>query len=307
MNEIKILVISNTKESERNNQPNTTCELPKNYFVIDRAENENVILPPPPKHFKYVEEDRKGLCFYELVEDENDPPLPASILRLHKMSFKKLKAIASRNDLGGWANLNKPNLLKFLERHRYVFTNDFYKQRSLKLQIQAWVGLFSSSNLAEHYTEVMLNVLTKSGYYKPNAEPEYCWWKGSPLSDVYERDVFLGGPNSILVFHRDMGLRFRKMIVDIETPIRERLIRGECQEMEGGNMRWKEKTHCVWENMVNLIYKKERVWDEREIEQFLSFAKKTLEKFCRLLVLGDLSMKEELEKLNTEQKRAWKN
>ncbi len=135
-NEIKILVINEQK-------------IPRNYFVLDKIINKDTSLPPPPKHFKYVEEDRKGLCSYKIVEDENDPPLPASILRLHKMSFKRLKAIASRNDLGGWANLDKPNLLKFLEKHRYVFTDDFYKQRSLKLQLQAWVELFAVGNLAE--------------------------------------------------------------------------------------------------------------------------------------------------------------
>jgi hypothetical protein len=38
-NEIKILVINEDKT-------------PRNYFVIDGAENENVTLPPLPKHFK---------------------------------------------------------------------------------------------------------------------------------------------------------------------------------------------------------------------------------------------------------------
>ena len=183
MNEIKILAIDEEK-------------IPRNYFVVDRDENENVKLLPPPRHFKYEVEDRVKLCYYKIVEDENDPPLPVSVLRLRKMSMKRLKAIAARNDLGGWANLDKPNLLKFLERHRYVFTDDFYKQRSLKLQLQAWVELFAVGNLAKHYVEVMLNALTKSGYYKPDAEPEYCcWWKGLPLSNLYERDVFLGGPD----------------------------------------------------------------------------------------------------------------
>ena len=295
MNEIKILVINEDKT-------------PRNYFVIDRDENENASLLPPPKHFKYEMEDRAGLCYYKIVEDENDPTLPASILRLRKMSMKRLKAIAARNDLGGWANLDKPNLLKFLERHRYVFTDDFYKQRSLKLQLQAWVELFAVGNLAEHYVEVVLNALTKSGYYKPDAEPEYfCWWKGLPLSNVYERDVFLGGPNSVLVFYRKMGLRFRKMIVDIEAPIRENIRRGRCVEVEGGNERWKERVRCVWENVGELIEKLDRVWNEREIEQFLSFSKEVLEKDCRLLVLGDLNMEEELEKLQLEQERTWKN
>ena len=249
MNEIKVLVTNEQK-------------IPRNYFVIDRDENENAALLPPPKHFKYEVEDRVKLCYYKIVEDENDPPLPATILRLRKMSIKRLKAIAARNDLGGWANLDKPNLLKFLERHRYVFTDDFYLQRSLKFQLQAWVESFAVGNLAEHYAEVMLNALAKSGYYKPDAEPEYfCWWKGFPLSDTYEIGVFLGGPNSVLVFHRKMGLRFRQMIVDIETPIRESIRRGECEEVEGGNERWKEKTFCVWENTSDLIERLDKVWN----------------------------------------------
>ena len=275
-NEIKILVINEDKT-------------PRNYFVIDRAENENVSLPPPPKHFKYVEEDREGLCFYKLVEDENDPPLPASLLRLHKMSFKRLKAIASRNDLGGWANLDKPNLMKFLEKHRYVFTDDFYKQRSLKFQLQAWVGLFAVSNLAEHYAELILNVLTKAGYYKPNAESEYCWWRGLPLSDAYERDVFLGGPNSVLVFHREMGLRFRKTIVDIESPIRESLRRGEYEEVEGGNVRWKYGIRDTWSSISDRIERDDRVWNETEKSLFFCRLRADLEKICRLLILGESS------------------
>ena len=109
------------------------------------------------------------------------------------------------------------------------------------------------------------------------------------------------------MFYRKMGLRFRKMIVDIETPIRERLRRGEYEEVEGGNERWKERVRCVWENIGELIERHDRVWDEREIKQFLSFSKEVLEKDCRLFVLGNSSMEEELEKLQLEQKRTWKN
>ena len=220
--------------------------------------------------------------------------------------MKRLKAIAARNDLGGWTNLDKPNLLKFLERHRYVFTDDFYKQRSLKLQLEAWVELFAAGNLAEHYVEVMLNSLTKSGYYKPDAEPEYfCWWKGLPLSNTYEIDLFLGGPDSVLMFHRKMGLRYRKMIVDIEAPVREDIRRGRCLEMVGGNWSWKKRVSFVWENLSKLIEKYDRVWDEKEVEHFFSITKKVLEIDCRFFVLGDNSMEEELEKLQLEHVRAF--
>ncbi len=96
------------------------------------------------------------------------------------MPIKKLKSIASRNDLGGWAGLSKIDLVKFLERHRYIFSDDFYKQRSLPNQIRAWVALFAVSNFPEHYIEVILNTLTKMNYYKPANQIEcHCWWKGS--------------------------------------------------------------------------------------------------------------------------------
>ncbi len=56
--------------------------IPRNFFVIDRFIYGNTPLPPPPKHFKYVEEDRDRLCFYKLIEDINDPHPPASLLCL---------------------------------------------------------------------------------------------------------------------------------------------------------------------------------------------------------------------------------
>ncbi len=86
------------------------------------------------------------------------------------------------------------------------------------------------------------------------------------------------------------------MIIDIETPIRESIRRGEREEAERGNWRWKNRVSCTWENLVDLIERHDRVWDEREIEQFLSFSKEVMEKYCRLFVLGDSSMEEELKK-----------
>ncbi len=166
----KIMVLNDNK-----------CRLPRNLFVIDRATyGDNVLLPPPPKHFKYVKEERFRLCFYKLIKDKDDPPPPASLLRLSKMPIKKLKSIASRNDLGGWAGLSKIDLVKFLERHRYIFSDDFYKQRSLLNQIRAWVGLFAVSNFTEHYIEVILNTLTKMNYYKPTNQIE-CQYVGGKV------------------------------------------------------------------------------------------------------------------------------
>ncbi len=92
---------------------NENCGLPRNYFVIDRFIYGNKSLPPPPKHFKYIKKDRKSLCFYKLIEDKNDPLPPASLLCLSKMSTKKLKAIASENDLGSWRVLVRLTSLDF--------------------------------------------------------------------------------------------------------------------------------------------------------------------------------------------------
>ena len=84
---------------------------PRNHFVIDRSIYGDIQLPPPPKHFEYAKKERYRLYFYTLIIDQNDPPPPASLLRLSKMPIKKLKSIASRNDLGGWAGLSKIDLV----------------------------------------------------------------------------------------------------------------------------------------------------------------------------------------------------
>ena len=65
-------------------------KLPRNFLVTDRAIVGDVSLPPPPKHFKYVEEERYRLCFYTFTVDKSDPPLPASLLNLSKMPIKRL-------------------------------------------------------------------------------------------------------------------------------------------------------------------------------------------------------------------------
>ena len=204
--------------------------LPRNFFVIDRSIFGDISLPPPPKHFKYVkEEERYRLCFYMLIVDENDPPPSASLLRLSKMPIKKLKSIASRDDLRGWAGLSKIDLVRFLKRHRYMFSDDFYKQQSLPNQIRTWVELFADGNFAEHYTEIMLNTLTKSGYYKPTNQIEYyCWWKGFLSANVNEKNLFLNGPNSFLVFEREMNDRIRLIIKDIKESYKVRTRRHSC-------------------------------------------------------------------------------
>ncbi len=149
---------------------------PRNHFFIDRFISGNKLLPPPPRHFRYGKKECIGLCFYRPLVHKNDPPPPASLLRLSEMSAKKLKAIASENDLRGWEDLSKTDLVRFLVKHRYIFSDDFYKQRSLP------------------------NTLTKAGYYNPTNQCKceleyYCWWKGLSLANDYEKRLFLSEPN----------------------------------------------------------------------------------------------------------------
>ena len=173
------------------------------------------------------------------------------------MPIKKLKSIASRNDLGGWVGLSKIDLVKFLVRHRYIFSDDFYKQQSLPNQIRAWVELFADDNFTEHYTEIMLNTLTKSGYYEPTNQIEYyCWWKGLPLANV--NDI-----NSFLVFEREMDVRIREMIKDVGGSLRERIIQSE----DASNF-WTQEWRCEWKAMKERINESEAVWSEEEKDLF---------------------------------------
>ncbi len=84
----------------------------------------------------------------------------------------------------------------------------------------------------EHHEIPRNYFVIDQSYYKPTnqckGELECCWWKGLPLSNVHERDLFLSGPNSLMVFEREM-------IDEIEKPIRERLRQGECQDVETWN------------------------------------------------------------------------
>ncbi len=93
-----------------------------------------------------------------------------------------------------------------------------------------------------------------------------------------------------------MDLRFGEMVDEIGRPIRESLRRGEHEEVEGGNARWKHKTRCVWQRMNKLIERVGRVWDETEKEQFFSYIKTDLERQCCLLILGESYVKKDLER-----------
>ncbi len=256
------------------------CRLPRNFFVIDRAFFGDISLPPPPKHFRYAkEEERYRLCYYKLIVDKNDPPPPPSLLRLSKMPIKTLKSIASRNDLRGWAGLSKIDLVKFLVRHRYIFSDDFYKQRSLPNQIRAWVELFADNNFAKHYTEIMLNTLTKSGYYKPTNQIEYyCWWKGLLIANVNKKNLFFSGPNSFLVFEREMDVRIRKLIKDVRESLRV------IQSEDASNF-WTQEWRRKWKVMLKKINEIGVVWSEEEKDLFFSQLKERLVK--KVLQIGD--------------------
>ncbi len=137
--------------------------------------------------------------------------------------------------------------------------------------------MFATSDFAEHYTEVILNTLTKVGYYKPTnrrrGELGYCWWKGLPLSGVYERDLFLSEPNSLMVFEREMCMRLSKMIENTEEPIIEML-----EQNEDGYEIWSQEVCREWQTMREKIYEIGVVWSETEKDLFFSQLKVSLEK-----------------------------
>ncbi len=84
--------------------------------------------------------------------------------------------------------------------------------------------MFADGNFAEHYTEVVLNTLTKTGYYRPtNQIKYYCWWRGLPIAGDYERSLFLSEPNSFVMFEREMSMRFDEMTGNAGESVREKL------------------------------------------------------------------------------------
>ncbi len=193
------------------------------------------------KYFSYL----SGLTVKELRDIARESGLyeytalrKANLIRFLDRQSRVIKKCVEKqmfpDAMKAWVELFAPNefdLVKFLVRHRYIFSDDFYKQRSLPNQIRAWVELFADDNFAEHYTEVMLNTLTKSGYYKPTNQIEYyCWWKGLPLANDNERNLFLSKPNSFIVFEREMDVRFREMILNAGGSVRERFMQSACTQ-----------------------------------------------------------------------------
>ena len=192
-------------------------EIPKNMFVTDRFSVSDACPPLPPKHFKYEIDDRDLVCYYAIVEDESDPPPSVSLLRLSEMSSEWLREVASGNGLRGWKTFDKDELVKFLEAHRYVFPDDFYKRRSLPDQLRAWVGLFAVGNFAEHYAEVMINSLTKTNYFNEfvSCEREW-WWDRLCFAFYYETELFSFGMESFMVFDKVICLKFEMIAYEVE-------------------------------------------------------------------------------------------
>ncbi len=218
-------------------------EIPKNMFVTDRFSVSDACPPLPPKHFKYEIDDRDLVCYYTIVEDESDPPPPVSLLRLSEMTLKRLRKVAFGNGLRGWETLNKDELVKFLEAHRYIFSDDFYKRRSLPNQLRAWVGLFAVGNFAKHYAEVMINSLTKTNYFNEfvSCEREW-WWDRLCFAFYYEIELFSFGMESFMVFDKVICLKFEMIVYEVEEPF------GINESHESYDI-WCREVDLEWETM----------------------------------------------------------
>ncbi len=156
-------------------------------------------------------DDRDLICYYTIVEDENDPAPPLSLLRLSEMSVDQLGRIASDNGLGGYDSLNKDELVRFMEAHRYVFSDDFYDQ------IKAWVGLFAEGNFVDHYSDVIINSLKNTNYLSEfvSCKREW-WWDNLCLAFYYETELFTFWMDPFLVFERMICLRFELVVKEVQ-------------------------------------------------------------------------------------------
>ncbi len=231
-------------------------DIPRNIFVADRFAVRDVRPPPPPIHFRYETDDRDLICYYTIVEDANDPPPPMSLLRLSEMSSEWLRKAASGNGLRGWEFLDKNELVKFLEAHRYVFTDDFYKLRSLPDQLRTWVGLFAVGNFAEHYTEVMKSSLIGTNYFSEfvGCEKEW-WWSRLCFAFDYEIELFSFGMRSFDVFYKLLCLKFEAVVYEVG-------------ELFGENDVWCREVDLEWEKMVGEL--SDEVWCFEDRVLFLS-------------------------------------
>ena len=244
-------------------------KIPRNIFITDRFSVRDARPPPPPIHFRYETDDRDLICYYTIVEDENDPPPPTSLLRLSEMSSEWLRKAASGNGLRGWEFLGKNELVKFLEAHRYVFSDDFYKHRSLPDQLRTWVGLFAVDNFAEHYAEVMTNSLIGTNYLSEfvGCEREW-WWSRLCFAFDYEIELFSFGMRSFDVFYKLLCLKFEMIVYEVEGIF---YINGGH---ESYNV-WCRAVDLEWETMRGKLDGK--VWCFEDRVSFLSHLRDRLE------------------------------
>ncbi len=234
-------------------------EISRNIFVTDRFSVKDARPPPPPNHFRYEIDDRDLVCYYTIVEDENDPPPPTSLLRLSEMSSEWLRKAASGNGLRGWEFLGKNELVRFLEAHRYVFSDDFYKHRSLPNQLRTWVSLFAVDNFAEHYAEVMTNSLIRTNYLSEfvSCEREW-WWSRLCFAFDYEIELFSFGMRSFEVFRKLMCLKFETIVYEV----------GELFDTNEGYDIWCREVDSEWEVMRGELG--DEVWCFEDRVSFLS-------------------------------------
>ncbi len=234
-------------------------EISRNIFVTDRFSVKDVRPPPPPNHFRYEIDDRDLFCYYTIVEDENDTPPPTSLLRLSEMSSEWLRKAASGNGLRGWEFLDKNELVRFLEAHRYVFSDDFYKHRSLPDQLRTCVGLFAVDNFAKHYAEVMTNSLIRTNYLSEfvSCEREW-WWDSLCFAFDYEIELFSFGMRSFEVFRKLMCLKFETIVYEVE----------ELFDTNEGYDIWCREVDSEWEVMRGELG--DEVWCFEDRVSFLS-------------------------------------
>ncbi len=222
-------------------------EIPKNIFVTDRffVRDARPPPPPPPKHFRYEIDDRDLVCYYTIVEDENDPPPPASLLRLSEMTLEQLRRVAFGNGLRGWETLNKDELVKFLVAHRYIFSDDFYKQRSLPNQLQAWVDSFAVGDFAKHYAEVMTNSLIRTSYLGEFVSCERKWWWDRDclhFAFCHEIELFMFGMESFMLFDKLICFWFEMIVYALERFL-------NVDESHGSYNVWRQEVGLEWEAM----------------------------------------------------------
>ena len=134
--------------------------------------------------------------------------------------------------------------------------------------------MFADGNFAEHYTEVILNTRTKTGYYRPTNQIKYYrWWKGLPIAGDYERGLFLSEPDSFMVFEREMSVRFGKMIGNAGESVREKLRQSE-DAFDFWIQEWGREEKAMKEKINEIRV----VWSEEEKDLFFSQLKESLVK-----------------------------